>query len=58
VPSISRPATVPLPSVASTLLAVTVPSKSETDARVSVVLLQAEPLTVAEVKATTEAEAG
>jgi hypothetical protein len=47
-----------LPSVASTLLAVTVPSKSETDARVSVVLLQAEPLTVAEVKAATEAEAG
>jgi hypothetical protein len=47
-----------LPSVASTLVAVTAPPISETEASVTWALLQVEPLAVAEPNATTEAEAG
>jgi hypothetical protein len=58
VPSISRPATVPLPCVSSTVLAVTAPSNKETEATVSLVPLQPAPLTLDEPKAITDAEAG
>jgi hypothetical protein len=37
---------------------VTAPSKSETELTVTVMLLHVEPLTVAELKATIEADAG
>jgi hypothetical protein len=58
VPSISRPDTVPLPSVAATLVAVTAPPKSATEESVTRAVLHVEPLAVDELKATSEADAG
>ena len=57
-PSISRPVTDPLPSVASTLVAVTRPRKRETDASVTFALLQVEPLAVEDWKLATAPDAG
>jgi hypothetical protein len=57
-PSISRPDTVPLPFSASTLPAVTAPLKSEIEVSVTFMLLHVEPLTVDELKAMIEADAG
>jgi hypothetical protein len=50
VPSIARPVTVPLPSVAWTLVAVTAPSNSETELRAIPAELHVEPLAVEEAK--------
>jgi hypothetical protein len=57
-PSISRPDTVPLPSVAATLVAVIAPPNSETEESVTWAVLHVEPLAVEELNATTESDAG
>ena len=58
VPSISSPDTVPLPPVACTLVAVTAPPNSDTEASETAALLHVVPLAVEELNATTEADAG